>query len=251
MHIILCISVKCTIVHIFEILCIFRSARSAGDVYARRALCVTGQCKGLQGRDFKVCTRALCASDTRDPNSISSGSVNAECAHYCDHFVGVMRSICAYRCRGTTYSSDRMVYYGSKGGKLTEPIPRKFEHIERALGRWINDRENNEKHLYNDDTSRARQMNDVEGYVHLDNPDVNVESERHLIDEACKVGCREKSRRGLEKYEACLIENCEIRRSLDHPVSKRWSTRMCMESHCKAANNKVQYFLCGKQHCHK
>ena len=34
-------------------------------------------------------------------------------------------------------------------------------------------------------------------------------------------------------------------------VKKRWSTRLCMESHCKNARGKVQYFMCGKAFCHR
>ncbi len=214
---------------------------------------MTAQCKGLQGRDLKACTRALCTSDTRQGSPIISSSSGTECAHYCSHFVGVIRSMCLYsRCRGTTHNSGRLMSYGSKEGKLPRPTPGNFERVERALGRWINDRENTGKLTYKD-MGRARHMNDV-GYVHLDGPDDNGESEKLLANEAleeCKTECREKARRELENYEACLLENCDMQSRLDHPVSKRWSTRMCMESHCKAANNKVQYFLCGKQHCHK
>ena len=86
-------------------------------------------------------------------------------------------------------------------------------------------------------------------------PDFEKVLERGNLDEmesgasikSCESKCKENALNGEGDFEACFLANCKGVSN----VGKRWSTRMCMESHCKSANNKVQYFLCGKQHCHK
>ncbi len=77
----------------------------------------------------------------------------------------------------------------------------------------------------------------------------DVERQKATDSQGClQAKCHGYSGVTYEKCKAACEESKKSNRVLT--IHKRWSTRLCMEAHCKDASNKVEYFLCGKAKCH-
>ena len=191
-----------------------------------KQFCVSTYCKGLFDRDLKLCYKIFCAKDLFENEEYTDCILDN-----CGYHLGFMRKVCIYdKCRKNNG--------GTNGKTKTGESKENVRTMEKLMGE-----------VWSGELS-APQSN-IGDMDELWYPDFEKISDRPDLPEmakSCTAKCKEKALNGEDDFEACFLANCK---SVSGKVSKRWSTRMCMESHCKSANNKVQYFLCGKQHCHK
>ena len=76
----------------------------------------------------------------------------------------------------------------------------------------------------------------------------DVEEGARVHAQGCSTTCHGFSGKD---YDHCMATQCS-KGSANAPIAlkKRWSTRLCMETHCQGVGNKVEYFMCGKLNCH-
>ena len=206
--------------------------------------CQVTSCRGLRGKQWAVCIEDNCSlkGDVLDFKKCVQQN--------CNNQSKFLRRLCAvYKCKGkrdTIGAAERASKRKDERGSSFNSGPnlarlsrqRLAEFVRRGAvkGMWPDEFETRvaERGLWPDEYE-TRQLNegspnDVEA--------LGVDKPEDLV---------RRTRSDLSKPE----DTPEINGGKKKTIKKRWSTRLCMESHCKNANNKVQYFMCGKMHCHR
>ncbi len=183
----------------------------------RKQFCLNKYCNGLFDGDLKLCYKTFCAKNALD--DALSDCILEKCGTH----VGFFKKVCIFEnCRKNQGSKTSQVW-------SDEPTASKpgYDDAPNLEELWFADYEQISENGNLGETGKSSE--EMSG---------------------CEARCKSQERAADEDYESCLMANCKTNAKRSS-VSKRWSTRMCMESHCKSASNKVQYFLCGKEHCHK
>lgn len=191
-----------------------------------RLMCPLLVCRGMTGQQLHMCYEQHCSSDT---SGLEADESVADCIrdHCSSPFSSqYLRDACVFwKCGAMDTAMD-------KRGDIMWPD----EFETRSVYFWPDEMETRSSPLLadglDDDIGRAKR---------------EMEQGRPVNSQGCSNKCHGFT--GV-KYTACIALACPHKSNVV-TVKKRWSTRLCMEAHCKGLADKVEYFLCGKQKCHK
>lgn len=194
--------------------------------------CILSQCEGKSGEALEQCSmrcgQTMAVSARSPPDARSACS-----APQCRQYDGVYRSLCEF----TKCTLDEV---DSKKRIISPMAEKRYDFDEIMWPDMFETRSSEESR----GPSRSRRESREE--LSLSRERKDVEQGRPVHAQGCSTTCHGFSGKD---YDHCMSTQCKGNNA---PIAlkKRWSTRLCMETHCQGMGNKVEYFMCGKLNCH-